>query len=208
MGEKSFARYNPSEELDMERFVALWSELGFPQQYACAYFAAVDKSGDERINYQELLAGLTVLSGSDHDATACLLMQIYDTDHSGFIDASEFKAALTASHKVVKAAVVVALAPVLRLASGVSQLVSADGCEAPEVPDVDVLMEIVGELPLPAPEDFGKAFKLVDTNRDRRLSLDEIAAGLRRSEVQKWLLPHFAAKDVSTQLSECPCCTQ
>merc|ERR1712178_512372 len=115
-----------------------------------------------------------------------------DTNRSGTLEAQEFSAALAASHNVVKAAVAVALAPTLGLANGVSHLVSTEGGDAPEVPDMDALMGLVGELPLPAPEDFGKSFRQLDTNRDGRLSLEEVAAALDKPHVQKWLLPQLA----------------
>lgn len=206
--ESLFSGYKAGAALDEPAFISIWSELGFQQEYAKSYFIALDTTKCGKVGYQDLLGGLTILSGTDARSTAELLMKVYDVDGTGSLERIEFAAALAASHQVVQAAMSVMLMPMMKIATGVSQVVATEGGSVPDVPDAEALMDLVGELPIPPPEDFGKAFSQLDKDHDGHLSLDELTAGLRKPHIQKWLLPQLAAKDVSEQMSEGPCCIQ
>jgi len=206
---KVFAKYDHQSTLDCQQFAELWKDLGYPNEFAEASFAAMNTDKTGRICHQQLLAGLAMLSGRDARATAQMLIQIYDSNGDSVLQQHELQRALEAAHGVVKAAVALCLTPTLGLAGGVSAMVQSECGTALDMPHIDDLMDLVGELPIPPMEGIAKAFNQIDSDRDGRLTVDELAASLRKPHIQKWLLPQKAAKEVTAQFQdEGPCCIQ
>jgi len=194
-----FEKYDSEKELSKEEFEAMWKELGFQEEYLGTYFDAIDTNKNGVISFKELLAGLTVCSGTDADATAELLMQVYDTKKTGYLDKEEFVNAMTASLKVMQASMLTALQPMMEMMAQMAELAKASGeCEGemPPMPTMDDLAkEAMGSMP--STEELASTFDQIDPNTDGKLELDELKEVLKMNpEMQRMMLPNKAAKQL------------
>jgi Ca2+-binding EF-hand superfamily protein/thiol-disulfide isomerase/thioredoxin len=182
-----FDQYDPEKELTKAEFRALWGNLGFQEEFMQTYFTTLDTDENGLISFKELLAGLTVCSGADVDETAKFLMKVFDTHGNGVLEKDEFDAAMRASIKVLKAAVLSALEPMMMVMGGPAAMSAAVGADGEAK---DVMQEIMKSFELPEPEDLQEAFDQIDANQDGKLTLEELTEAMKKdSGLAKVLLP-------------------
>mmetsp|Transcript_16700 Transcript_16700/g.30812 ORF Transcript_16700/g.30812 Transcript_16700/m.30812 type:complete len:560 (-) Transcript_16700:76-1755(-) len=218
---KIFDAYDPEKDLSKEDFSALWKSLAFQEEYLDTYFAAIDENGNGVISFKELLGGLTVCSGVDVEKTAELLMKVYDTKSTGFLDREEFDAALSSSCKVMKAAVTTALQGMVGSFAemGIGVVVAEAGPdggpaeptgEPPGPPDEETKKKLVesmlADFPLPKAEEFKEAFDQIDADTDGKLTLPELTKALGENpNIKGMMLPQVGARQLKAMVSPMGC---
>mmetsp|Transcript_62896 Transcript_62896/g.174321 ORF Transcript_62896/g.174321 Transcript_62896/m.174321 type:complete len:640 (+) Transcript_62896:71-1990(+) len=213
--DKLFSKYDPDKDLTKEEFIELWKELGFQEEFVETYFGAVDTNKNGVISFKELLGGLTVCSAHDSDKTAEFLVQVYDTKKTGFLDKEEFCAAMESSLKVIQAAAMTAVMPMIEMlntmeeAAAVMAEAAGEGEAPPSGPSKEEMVkELLAEMPLPKVEELMEAFSQIDANQDGKLTLEELKKTLKENpEVAAILLPNLAAKEMTEQVSGAGACS-
>eukprot|EP00927_Polykrikos_kofoidii_P071261 TRINITY_DN67553_c0_g1_i1.p1 TRINITY_DN67553_c0_g1~~TRINITY_DN67553_c0_g1_i1.p1 ORF type:complete len:575 (-),score=109.10 TRINITY_DN67553_c0_g1_i1:118-1842(-) len=204
-----FEAYDPERDLTKADFIDLWRKLGFQEELVETYFTALDSNLNGVISFKELLAGLTILSGHDVDATAELLMKVFDTKGTGFLDREEFDVAMVASLKCLKAGMEAALKPIVEALGGVVGLMAAVGGEnTEEMPGPEAMItEMMSEFPVADSQTLTESFDQIDGNNDGKLTVEELKCAFKKSdEVLKLLLPQPTVLDVVQTMSSPQAC--
>merc|ERR1712187_903333 len=207
---KVFDSYDPEKELSKEDFQALWKSLGFQEEYLETYFKAIDTNQSGTVSFRELMAGLTVCSGADTEKTAELLLKVYDIKGTGFLDREEFDGALASACKLVRAAVMGTLQPMLSamLAGGAGIVMMSEAGEPTELDEEakkKMIDDMIKDFPLPSMEDFKEAFDQIDANTDGKLTLPELTKALGDNPgIKVIMLPQVATKATLSSMGRCP----
>lgn len=209
--------YDPNQELTKEGFSELWTKLGFCPDLTDGFYNAIDTDGSGRVNCKELMAGLATASGAEPSLSAGLIMQVYDSDQSGFLSRSEFKAAVVTAFKIMRAGAESAIISVVDLVwdgyraqqaqetnDATNDVSAGDGINTKEDLVAMMMKQFDEDLCPPEESDVEEMFKQIDADDDERLSRIEVETLLALGDEGTTIIfqPNLAAKKMAESIEE------
>jgi len=199
--------YDPKKSLDKLAFVKMWRDLELSTEEAAGgWFDAIDVNSNGLVSFKELMTALVLCSGEeDIHLLADMLMKVHSHDGVG-LNRKDFEQAMRKSVDLMKATFYPALKEQLLASTTPEGITWADvfvrnmrsdmGAAAPES-DVEVLELALRSTVYPEEifdtmlEGISEEFKMMDSDLDATLTVDELSCGLSNSpDLQKILFPH------------------
>lgn len=103
--EKKFSRIGETDEqgnlqLNMDQFKQAMGSIGITNPIRCEqYFKMLDYNHDNKIDFRELMSGMSVLLRGSMEEWARFEFKVWDQDQNGYIDKDEFRSYIRATHE-------------------------------------------------------------------------------------------------------------